>query len=71
MSKFIVGGLAVVGGVMVVKAAGSYILTKHKKEIKAAVLTKVVGYFCDEEDEEDPMKIDLLAFANAYSKKGE
>ena len=75
MKKYVVNGLAVVGGVYLAKKASGYILNRYKKEIKASVIDKAAAFFAEEDEpeekkvkKEDPLIAALSAYLNA--KKG-
>lgn len=73
MRKFIIGGLAVVGGGFILHKVGTYVMQTYRKEIRAAVLDKTVTYFFDEIEEDpdkpvDPIRAAFLAYVDA--KKG-
>lgn len=70
MRKFIIGGLAVAGGLYLAKSATCYVLTKYKKEIRSYVIDKVIGYFFTDEDGEEINEDELIMAAiNSYLKK--
>jgi predicted nucleic-acid-binding protein len=70
MRNFIIGGLAVAGGLYLAKSATCYVLTKYKKEIREYVVEKVVNYFFTDEDGEEIDDSELIMTAiNAYLKK--
>ena len=70
MGRFIVKGLAVVGGLYLAKTASQYALKKYKKEIRAYVINKVVDYFLVEEEGEEIDKNEILMMTmNAYLKQ--
>lgn len=71
--KFVIGGLAVVGGGYAVKTLTSYVLKTYRQEIRAVVLDRTVSYFFEdiEEDEaapEDPLKAAIMAYMDAKKK---
>ena len=70
MKNFIMGGLAVAGGLYLTRAAACYILRKYKKEIREYVIDKVVSYFFTDEDGEEINEDELIMAAiNSYLKK--
>lgn len=70
MKNFIIGGLAVAGGLYLAKSATCYVLTKYKKEIREYVIDKVIGYFFTDEDGEEINEDELIMAAiNSYLKK--
>lgn len=70
MRNFIMGGLAVAGGLYLSKVTAQYFLTKYKKEIREYVIEKVVNYFFTDEDGEEIDDSELIMTAiNAYLKR--
>lgn len=70
MRNFIMGGLAVAGGLYLSKATAQFLLKKYKKEIREYVIEKVVNYFFTDEDGEEIDDSELIMTAiNAYLKK--
>ena len=57
MRNFIIGGLAVAGGLYLAKSATCYVLTKYKKEIREYVIDKV------NEDDEKLLTLKGIKFA--------
>lgn len=70
MREFLIGGLAVAGGLYLSKVTACYVLKKYKKEIKKFVIEKVVTYFLTDEEGEDVDSNEVLMMAiNAYLKQ--
>lgn len=70
MRKFIIGGLAITGGLCLTSVATSYVLTRYKKEIRDYVLEKVIDYFFTDENGEDIDDSELIMAAiNTYMKR--
>lgn len=70
MKNFIIGSLAVVGGLYLSKVTAGYVLKGYKKEIRSYVIEKVVNYFFTDEDGEEINEDELIMAAiNSYLKK--